>query len=272
MSTITAPKHRRRTLKRVDPLRRLRSSWPSRGLVASSQLTSPAFAASYSGKLTNTAKAGSHSATLAKGPVKAVLKFTASPAVPEEQDPHRQAGHEDSAGRIVAQKWGASPVTINTTASAAGKYSFAVSSAWNLAKRSISYTLSVTQPTSRRRRPGPDADADSDADPDADPDADADADADADPDADSDADADAHPDADADADPDSRAAGGSLAKQVCGTWVLYQVQSTTELTRLRPQIEDALALPGVVGFSVRFPWDAADITGSATSHPILDTA
>ncbi len=54
--------------------------------------------------------------------------------------------------------------------------------------------------------------------------------------------------------------------------MLYQVQSTTELTRLRPQIEDALALPGVVGFSVRFPWDAADISGSATSNSILDTA
>ena len=37
------------------------------------------------GKLTNTAKAGSHTATLAKGPVKAVLKFTRPPLSPKGQ-------------------------------------------------------------------------------------------------------------------------------------------------------------------------------------------
>lgn len=60
-----------------------------------------------------------------------------------------------------------------------------------------------------------------------------------------------------------------LAKAVCGTWVLYQVSSRAELDRLAPQIKDALALPGVVGLSVRFPWDAVDLTGDRRSHPVL---
>jgi hypothetical protein len=64
----------------------------------------------------------------------------------------------------------------------------------------------------------------------------------------------------------------SLAAASCGTWVLQQVSSEADLVRLRPRIEAALALPGVVGFSVRFPWDAADLTGSATTHPILELA
>lgn len=63
-----------------------------------------------------------------------------------------------------------------------------------------------------------------------------------------------------------------LAHESCGTWVLYQVSSVTDLERLRPRIEAALALPGVVGFSVRFPWDAVDLTGTQTTHPVLDLA
>lgn len=64
--------------------------------------------------------------------------------------------------------------------------------------------------------------------------------------------------------------GQELARR--GTWVLFQVASVQELNSQRSRIEAALDLPGVVGFSVRFPWDAADITGSATSHPILTAA
>lgn len=64
----------------------------------------------------------------------------------------------------------------------------------------------------------------------------------------------------------------SLVEQVAGTWVLLQVASVAELDKQRTQILNALALPGVVGFSVRFPWDACDITGTATSHPILVAA
>lgn len=65
---------------------------------------------------------------------------------------------------------------------------------------------------------------------------------------------------------------GGLESAQCGTWVIQEVSSLTQLNSLRPKIEDALALPGVVGFSVRFPWDAADISGTATTHPILDKA
>lgn len=66
--------------------------------------------------------------------------------------------------------------------------------------------------------------------------------------------------------------GPTLADASCGTWVLQQVSSVTQLERLRPRLEAALALPGVRGLSVRFPWDAADITGAESSDPILDLA
>lgn len=64
----------------------------------------------------------------------------------------------------------------------------------------------------------------------------------------------------------------ALGKAACGTWVLYQVSSTDDLERMRSRILAALALPGVTGFSVRFPWDAVDMTGTATTHPVLDLA
>ena len=62
-----------------------------------------------------------------------------------------------------------------------------------------------------------------------------------------------------------------------GAGRLWHVGALPGAERRRPDSPAAadrgrLSLPGVVGFSVRFPWDAADITGSATSHPILDTA
>lgn len=76
-----------------------------------------------------------------------------------------------------------------------------------------------------------------------------------------------HPDEDPDPDPDPEP--GSLAEKVKGTWVLQQVGSVQELDRLRGQILEAAAWPGITGISIRFPWDAADITGNATSHPLL---
>ncbi|WP_243058099.1 hypothetical protein [Nocardioides sp. SR21] len=72
--------------------------------------------------------------------------------------------------------------------------------------------------------------------------------------------------------PEEPAPGGSTDNAICGTWVLYQVESVSQLRTLRTKIEDALALPGVVGFSVRFPWDAADMTGTQTTTPLLDEA
>ena len=64
----------------------------------------------------------------------------------------------------------------------------------------------------------------------------------------------------------------ALARSVCGTWVLYQVSDARSLRILRPKIANALALPGVVGLSVRFPWKAVDLRGREKSHPILRTA
>lgn len=44
----------------------------------------------------------------------------------------------------------------------------------------------------------------------------------------------------------------------CGTWVLQQVGSAAELDGWAARIDAALALPGVVGLSLRVPWDALD--------------
>jgi hypothetical protein len=64
----------------------------------------------------------------------------------------------------------------------------------------------------------------------------------------------------------------ALARAACGTWVLYQVSSARSLEVLRPKIEDALSLPGVVGLSIRFPWNAVDLRGHRKNHPILRVA
>lgn len=65
--------------------------------------------------------------------------------------------------------------------------------------------------------------------------------------------------------------GGDLS-DICGTWVIQQVSSVQELSSNEAKIKEALDLPGVVGFSVRFPWNAADISGPATTHALLDKA
>jgi hypothetical protein len=48
------------------------------------------------------------------------------------------------------------------------------------------------------------------------------------------------------------------AGRTCGTWVLHQVSTATELSRQAAAIDNALALPGVVGFSMRVPWEALE--------------
>jgi hypothetical protein len=48
------------------------------------------------------------------------------------------------------------------------------------------------------------------------------------------------------------------AGRTCGTWVLQQVTSATDLNRQAAAISSALSLPGVVGFSLRVPWDALE--------------
>lgn len=58
--------------------------------------------------------------------------------------------------------------------------------------------------------------------------------------------------------PASAATPTSLSTAICGTWVLQQVSSVTELNNYKTQIDNALSLPGVVGLSIRFPWNAVD--------------
>jgi hypothetical protein len=58
--------------------------------------------------------------------------------------------------------------------------------------------------------------------------------------------------------PSSTAAAASALPPVCGVWVLEQVSGPWELNNMRPQLEAALATPGVRGLSVRAGWDAID--------------
>lgn len=57
-----------------------------------------------------------------------------------------------------------------------------------------------------------------------------------------------------------------------GTWVLQQVGSASELNNYKSQITQALDVKGTTGLSVRFPWNAADLSGSDTSNALLDGA
>src|SRR5438067_4533772 len=50
----------------------------------------------------------------------------------------------------------------------------------------------------------------------------------------------------------------SLPASVCGTWVLHQPSTVADLHKAGPEIQAAMALPGVVGLSLRFPWNAVD--------------
>lgn len=69
-----------------------------------------------------------------------------------------------------------------------------------------------------------------------------------------------------------------LVELTSGTWVLQQVPEAVggnpmaDLKRLRPKIEAALALPGIVGLSIRFPWNQVDLDGTTTTHQLLDLA
>src|SRR5258706_6104765 len=50
----------------------------------------------------------------------------------------------------------------------------------------------------------------------------------------------------------------SLPATVCGTWVLHQPSTVADLHNAVAEIQSALALPGVVGLSLRFSWKAVD--------------
>lgn len=54
--------------------------------------------------------------------------------------------------------------------------------------------------------------------------------------------------------PVDRGAMARARHRVQGTWVLQQIMSRSQLARMRPELEAALRVRGVTGFSIRVPW------------------
>lgn len=61
-------------------------------------------------------------------------------------------------------------------------------------------------------------------------------------------------------------------ERVHGTWVLQQVVSLDALDRVADDIEDALALDGVVGFSIRVPWSLLEPRKGHYDFRVLERA
>jgi hypothetical protein len=60
--------------------------------------------------------------------------------------------------------------------------------------------------------------------------------------------------------------------RVRGTWVLEQIMSLDALDRLAPNIERALAIDGVVGFSIRVPWSLLEPRKAQYDFRVLNRA
>ena len=241
---------------------------------------SPGWAASFSGTLTKDDRSDSHSVTVDAGKLHAELTF--EPTVPTHQSKTITASVRLTTpdGRSLAFRYGASPVTLDVQV-AAGQYQLVVSTAWPLEKRDLDYDLDVTvQPTSSPTptpTPAPSSTptptpTSTPTSPSASPTSASPTSTPTSPST-SPTKSTSTPTPTPTSTPTSAPpTSGSNAAASCGTWVLYQVDSAAALSRMRPQIEDALALPGVVGFSVRFPWNAADLTGTQTTNALLDEA
>jgi hypothetical protein len=52
--------------------------------------------------------------------------------------------------------------------------------------------------------------------------------------------------------------GSAPAGSVCGTWAMLQVSTSTALKWFTPSINQALAMPGIQGLSLRAPWTSID--------------
>ena len=228
---------------------------------------SPGWSASYGGTLTRADRSASHSVTVAAGTLHATLTF--EPTVPANKDVTASIRLTRPDGKSLDFRYGTSPVVLDEAVTA-GQYELLVATSWPLKRRDLEYDLDVrlvpsssgsTAPTSAPPTTTPPTTAPPTTTPPT-----------------------THPPTTAPptttpptttpptSTPPTPPSSGSNAAASCGTWVLQQVDSAAALDRLRPQIEDALAMPGVVGLSVRFPWDAADMTGSQTTDPILDEA
>ncbi len=254
------------------------------GVVAISQL-SPAegYAAEFDGTLTADNRTATHTVTVAAASLKAELIFQGSTPVTGTKELTASLTLKNADNKVLKTKYGTSALMLDQDVPA-GTYTLVVSTRWPLRLRDLTYDLSVTSAapppgttsptTSPSASSSPSTSASSSPSTTTSPTASSTS---------------ATPTASGTPSPTGSPTvttspsgsptatttpppGGDLTQAACGTWVLYQVSSAADLDRLRPKIEDALALPGVVGFSVRFPWDAADMTGSDESDPILETA
>ncbi|HEY1117151.1 MAG TPA: hypothetical protein VGE43_05575 [Acidimicrobiales bacterium] len=208
---------------------------------------SPGWSSSYSGTLTAADRSDTHHVTVDRGTLRAELTF--APTVPTRKAITASIRLTRPDGGSVAFRYGTGPVVLESPVTA-GQYQLVVSTAWPLTGRDLDYDLDVevvpgsgpTGPASPPTTAPPTTAPPTTAPPTTTP------------------------------PTTAPPATGTNAAAACGTWVLYQVTDVAQLRSLRPKIEDALALPGVVGFSVRFPWDAADLTGNQTSNALLDEA
>lgn len=246
----------------------------------------PGYSNEFTGVLTSASRTTMHAVSLEKGEFTASLSFEGTPPASAMT---AQLTLQNAAGKVVATDWGTSPVRV-TASVPAGDYRVLVSSRWPLKQRNLGYRLTIQlTPTGA---PTPSPTVGSSGSPSTSPSATAGPSptqtptpstsptpttvptATPSPTASSLPTTSPSPTPTPTPSPTATPSTGSgdLVSANCGTWVLYQVSSETDLDRLRPKIEAALALPGVTGFSVRFPWSAADITGSATSAPILEKA
>ncbi|MGB0101104.1 MAG: hypothetical protein WBP61_12570 [Nocardioides sp.] len=235
---------------------------------------SPGWSATYSGTLTQNSRTGSHTVNLAAGTLRAELDL--EPSVPSTGDNPVTASIRLTTpdGRSLAFRYGPGPVVLETQVDA-GQYQLVVATSWPLRSRDVDYDLDVDLvPGNGPANPGPTSPTapstptnPSTPTPTGPPATQQPSTPSSTPTSPS-----TSPPTTPPTTPPTVPAAGTNTAAVCGTWVLYQVDSVSTLRTLRPKIEAALALPGVTGFSVRFPWDAADLTGGQTSNALLDEA
>jgi hypothetical protein len=246
-------------------------------VIAVTVTSSPGYASVYTGTLTRGDRSHVHTITLDDPvTVTATLEFASDPEYPgTKQMTASIAIRRQDSGEQVNGRYGATPIEL-TLDLPRGSYDVVVSTRWPLIYRDLNYTLTVgtegqtpsSAPTSVAPSTPPAETTPTDAPS-------------------TTATTTTSPPTEPTTSPTSPtptattpamtptvappAAAGNIGA-ACGTWVLQQASSTGELDRLRPRIEDALALPGVTGLSLRFPWDAADLTGARTTTPLLDLA
>lgn len=288
---MTTSRHRRTPVRRISrPARAAVAAAGLTGLLVAGLLlvpTAPGWSASYDGRLTASDRSDSHQVDVEAGTLHAVLTF--EPTIPTRGTRLGASVRLTTPdGRNLAFAFGPSPVVLDETV-AAGQYQLVVSTAWPLTRRDLGYRLEVTVADPSEPTPTDTSEPSGSGSPTTSPSPSPTTSPSTSPTGPS-----------ASTDPTSTGPGpsptdepeptdpstspttpppptggpvaGTNTAAACGTWVLYQVADVAQLRAVRGRIEDALALPGVVGFSLRFPWDAADLTGDQTTNALLDEA